>query len=261
MSQNKLLFAIPAHESNDCLIDTINNIEKFNPNIICYFVLYISPLFVDFNPDLFKRDNIVISTNLRKHFGYKYESQLESLIRAYTIAKNVFLDFEYVTIFHTSQLFVKYGYYNYIKQYDFSYKEKQFDEPLPERYHPILHFKLFENLIEDYNNLDEYCYQMVECGFYKKEIFDYIESCCYNFNIDLTSINNFFNYTPVEEVIIPTLANIYGKLNKSNIGKNTLKFPISLNDSYTLDDTEFSIKSVPREINHPIRVFLRGREI
>ena len=30
----KVLFIIPAHEGNDCLEDTINNIKKFNTELI-----------------------------------------------------------------------------------------------------------------------------------------------------------------------------------------------------------------------------------
>jgi hypothetical protein len=254
-----VLFLIPAHENNACLVDTINNIQKFNSNITCYFILYISPFFKDFDDTLFASENIVITYNLRTHYGNKYESQLESLIKSYTIGKQKFKTFDYITIFHTSQLFVKYGYYDYIKNYDFSYKESKYEEPLPERYYPLLNFNLFEYLMEDHTNADKYSYQMVESGFYKKEIFDFIEFSCYNFCKDLSSINDFFNYTPIEEIIIPTLANIYGKLNNSAIGKNTLKFPIDLNFDYILDDTEFSIKSIPRDINHPIRQYVRNK--
>jgi hypothetical protein len=257
---NKVLFIIPAHESNECLVDTVGNILKYNPDVECYFVIHVTQSFKDFDDTLFVNNkNVVVAKYLDNRTGNKYESQLESLIKSYTYAKSKFNDFDYVKIFHTSELFVRYGFYDYIKNFDYGYKEPHQEEPLPQRYHPIIEMEYFKDTLQDYQNPNSYRYQMVESGFYSKFIFDYIEKCVYNnLKVNLSKLNSFFNYTPIEEIVIPTLsvfcANVYG----FKQGKNVLKFPIDPNVLFQLEDNHFTVKSVPRDINHPLRVSVRN---
>jgi hypothetical protein len=257
---NKILFIIPAHESNECLVDTVNNILKYNPDVECYFVIHITRSFADFNDTLFVNNrNVVVAKYLDDRSGNKYESQLESLIKSYTYAKTKFSDFDYVKIFHTSELFVRYGFYDYIKNYDLSYKEPEHEEPLPQRYHPIMEMGAMRHILQHYQDPNSYRYQMVEAGFYSKFVFDDIEDCVYNsLSVPVDKLNSFFNYTPIEEIVIPTLSIATKNFYKLKQGKNVLKFPINPDEAFTLEDNHFTVKSVPRNIDHPLRVSIRN---
>ena len=259
MEKVNILFIIPAHESNECLLDTINNVIQYNPDVKCHFVIHITQSFKDFDDTLFKdMENVYITKHLDNRRGIKYESQLESIIKSYSYAKTKVSNFEYVKIFHTSELFVKYGFYDYIKNYDFSYKGPEGEEPLPQRYHPIIELAAFRHVLKDYQNPDSYRYQMVESGFYSKFVFDVIESTIYNdLTVSVDKLNNYFNYTPIEEIVIPTLSISAKNYFNLKQGKNVLNFPIDTNN-FTMLPHQFTVKSVPRDINHPLRVKVRG---
>ena len=70
-------------------------------------------------------------------------------------------------------------------------------------------------------------------------------------------LNNYFNYTPIEEIVIPTLSISTKNFFNLKQGKNVLNFPIDTND-FTMLPHQFTVKSVPRDINHPLRVKVRG---
>lgn len=248
----RILFIVPTHENNECLLDTVQNIKNYNPDVHCLIAIQVNRHFKDFSDGMFSiLEDVLIQKDDSNTSGYKYESQFEPLIKTYAKAKRHFQNFEYVVIFHTSQLFVREGFYNYIKDYDTSFDERS--DQLPNRYHAIFDMKLFENLMEDYRNLANYFYQGIELAFYKKEVFDFIESESKKFPLSVSQINNYFTHTPIEEVIIPTLA-----VMKSNkIGRNVIKWLNDPMEDYKLEDSHFSIKSIPRDINHPVRMKFR----
>jgi hypothetical protein len=241
----KLLFIITAHENNDCVEDTINNIKKFNVDIEPLIAIHISEKFTTFDEQRFSNlQNVIFIRNQAKTFDSKWESQLLPILRTYQYAKKQFSeDFEYVKIFHTSELFVRHGFYDYIKNFDTSFDTRT--DQLPERYFPIFDMGLFTKEETIY-------YQGVELGFFSKEIFEYIVEDCNKFPISIEEVNNFFNYTPVEEVIIPTIAMKYAK----RIGRNVTVIKMNIED-INLTGTLFTLKSVPRDINHPVRIKIK----
>jgi hypothetical protein len=256
----RLLFIIPVHENNDCLMDTINNVTKFNADSDCYFVLNIAGSFVDFDaPRFLDLANVFVGRNLDQRRGYRYESQLESYIKAYTLAKQHIKDFDYVKFHHTSELFIKHGFYNYIKHYDFAYKDKNLEEPLPQRYYKIIELGTFKDVIDNYHIPDSYRYQLVEAAFYSKFVFDFIEDYVYNkLHTDVGSLNKIFDYTPIEEIVIPTLSIECAKKHSLRQGNNVLQYAIDI-FNVKLEPWQFSIKHVPRDYNHPLRQEMRRK--
>lgn len=254
----KILFIIPAHESNDCLYDTIENVKKFNHDVDCYFVLSIAQSFRDFDaPRFLNIPGVFVGRNLDQRGGKRYESQLESYIKSYTLAKKHVNDFEYVKFHHTSELFVKTGFYDYIKNYDFAYKDSSFEEPLPTRYHPIVSLGTFKEVIDDYEKYESYRYQLVEAAYYSRFVFDFIEDIVYNrLKTDLTSLNNYFNYTAIEEIVIPTLAIECAKKFNLKQGDNVLLFAVDI-ANYELNSNQFTLKHVPRQYDHTLRKKMR----
>lgn len=242
----RLLFIVTAHENNDCVEDTINNIKKFNTDVEPLIAIHASEKFVDFDEQRFSNTrNVIFTRNQAKTFNSRWESLLLPILKTYNYAKYAFgSNFEYVKVFHTSELFVRHGFYDYIKDYDTSFDPRT--DALPERYHPIFDMGLFKRT-------DHIYYQGVELGFFSRDIMDYIEHVCFNeFPVSCEDINNFFNYTPVEEVIMPTLAISYA----SRVGRNVNVMKPDI-ENINLEGSLFTIKSVPRDINHPVRVKVR----
>mgnify|MGYP003340540144 CR=1 FL=1 len=241
----KVLFIIPAHESNDCLEDTIQNIIKFNTDIEPLFAIHVNVGFHDFDGQRFSKRNTIFMHCEDKMAGIKYESQLSPLLRTYKRAKYAFgNDFKYVKIFHTSELFVRHGFYDYIKDYDTSFDPRT--DELPHRYWPIFDLGVFDHD-------DDVYYQGVELGFFSKEIMDHIETFCYEKSpISCERLNELFNYTPIEEVIMPTIAMRHAKRVGRNV--NVMKPDI---ENINLEGTLFTIKSIPRNVNHPVRIKVR----
>lgn len=247
----KILFIIPVHESNDCIEDTINNIKKFNTDVEPLFALHVNIGFTNFDESRFTQNNVVFMHCQDKMRGTKYESQLSPLLRTYKLAKSVFGDnFEYVKIFHTSELFVRHGFYDYIKDYDMSFGVRT--NELPKRYWPIFEMKLFHDVLGE-NFQDKVFYQGVELGFFSKELFDIIEDVSYNkMTVRCEELNKFFSHTPIEEVVMPTIGMNFAKRIGGNV--NVMKPDI---ENINLEGSLFTIKSVPRDINHPVRVKVR----
>jgi hypothetical protein len=254
----KFLFIVPAHENNDCLADTVENIIAYNPDVEPYIVVYLAPSFQDFDTARFKKyKNLIVLKGLRRHFGHKYESQFESIIRCYRIAKLRFgTGFDYVQAHHTSQLFAQLGYGAYAK--DFDYCRDQNQDRLPNHYHALLQNNLLAKFF-DSTLAENYDYQMIETTFYSGRLFDLIDDAVETFPFTLGQITDIFHHTPVEEVLIPTLARYFSEKNGFNISTDlTLNWMADqLVEDFTMKDHQFTIKSVPRDIDHPVRVKLR----
>ena len=120
----RLLFIVPCHENNECLLDTISNIKKFNSNDEVFICIKINTTFEDFNPELFLLENVVTFSDKFGNHAKKHGSQFMAIINSYKFAKSQFGEFDYVTIFHTSQLFIKHGYSTYIRDFDTSIKKE-----------------------------------------------------------------------------------------------------------------------------------------
>jgi hypothetical protein len=124
----KILFLIPVHEKNEIVEDTIRNITSYNPNDECFFTLIVNEEFQDFDEQKFSllKNVLVVKRTVSSTLESlkKYISQIKYLIYSYSLSKEKF-NFDYVVVFHTSQLFVKKGYSDYIKNYDTSLRPRE----------------------------------------------------------------------------------------------------------------------------------------
>ena len=256
----KMLFIVPVHENNECLWDTLNNITKYNPDIEPLFAVYVSDFFRDFDEaGLLERfPNALVTRRLRQHFNYRYESQIESLIKTYRIAREHFKEFDYAMVFHTSQLFVRQGFADYIKNFDYAYTDYVAEPKLPNRYHALIWNKVFINYFPDIGDQENYEYCVVESMFFKKTVLDWIEMQFNKLPFDLSVFTREFAHTPVEEIVIPTLAAQAQKQLGLERSEGILHFhgPIETMPE-ELQPSHFTIKSVPRALDHPLRIFAR----
>lgn len=326
----KILFLIPVHEKNEIVDDTIKNITKYNFNDDCYFCLIVNTMFKDFDYNYFSSiKNVIITEREYREVKIsklqKYITQIKALIESYIFVRDK-IDFDYVVVFHTSQLFVKTGYSEYIKNYETSLRprewylknrffipyekwtleenfwgdtltnlhkfignnvnwninfekkfkpntlidemSKSYETKFPYAFTPIFEMQALKNVLPDYRDMNFYHYQCIEESFYKKDIFDYVtETILNNLTLSLEDLSMFFGYANIEEIIIPTLSTFKSKF----IGNNTLYWIENFNEnkSYSqwldilenkLEKYHFTVKSVPREIDHTLREITREKK-
>jgi hypothetical protein len=276
-----ILFSIPVHEHNDVVRNTIANAKKYNPDSA--FVLHVSAGFRDFDPAIADIDNVFINpTRFATVHGH---SQVPVHITNYIHAYNCGINFDYLTMMHTSEMFIKSGMHNYIKQFDYSLWFDRKSQPRVGAWPPwVVSFrdKIFKDLFDPYDP-SYYLGNMIEGNFFKKELFHKIvEWTVNNYNV----MDMLWTYV-TEEIYFPTLANFFGgnkqfghpyccfhhkthyvdntqdvddiRANKlvtfwqpNNFVYNKIPFP-----SLHL----YSIKRINRELNDPIRAYINSLPI
>lgn len=255
----KILFYIPCHENNDCVYDTIQNIKKFTPNVEHCFCIHVNPVFHDFDYNRFSNIENVIITRFQTICYEKFESQLENIIKSYTKSKEVFGEFDYFCIFHTSQLFFKYGFEEYIKDYDFcgmsNYPiQDRFGYWIPNVLERLVQSGMFNRLFDNPLAPQNYVSMQAERLVYSKEVFDFIEKYCYTMTVPLESIAPKYVMC-TEELILPTLSYYYCRKNNKKIGEWYVKTDNTIDAG--MEDYFYAVKHVPRDMNHPLRVRIR----
>jgi len=272
-----ILFSIPVHESNQTVINTIENARKYNPD--CIFVLHVSKSFADFN--IGNIDGVLINPI---QFDTKHaHSQVSTHITNFIHACNCKINFTHFCILHTSEMYIKNGLNEYIKNLDYSLwftPETQFYEwnwpPLYNAYNS----RVFKNLF-DGQNYNNYLGNLIEGSFFSKELFLEIT----NWTIKNYDIINGMNVSySLEEVYFPTLSYHLGKgcdfghpvccfhhkthyvdniTDVDDLRKNKmvtfwqpnnfryLRIPFPGNNLY-------SIKRINRDLNDPIRSYINS---
>jgi len=212
----RILHCVPVHENNDVIIDLINNINKFTKNSI--IVLQPNLNFQTFDETIVEKyDNVYVNN---KRFNYKiFGNQLNLLLSNFEFSQQ--FDYDYFSIFHSNQLYIKSGLEKYISDCDmtmeyFPQVSDRFKES--EKLYPALS-QIPVN--ERFNN-------HAEGTVYKKELFEKI----YNFLKTETPLLIEKDIEALEETLLPTLA--YKFANKDKILQTSLLFADSP-DTNTLD--------------------------
>ena len=68
----KLLFIVTAHENNDCVEDTINNIKKFNTDVEPLIAIHTSEKFRDFDEERFSNIQYLKISVCMIHFCFEF---------------------------------------------------------------------------------------------------------------------------------------------------------------------------------------------
>ena len=139
----KNLILLNCHNAKDCLIDLIENIFKFNEDVC----IVINNGIPDDNLDDIKNEHIHV---IPRNNSYDYSSHFFSRIPLhidcwdYVVSNNI--ESEYVTIPSTNQLFIKSGFYDFMKNYQASYFGRIFHT----HYVNELYYKFPEDLVNNY---------------------------------------------------------------------------------------------------------------
>lgn len=191
------------------LNNNIGNYQRFVPG--CKIMMHVNSSYADFDPTTVNREGVYISP---KRFEFKHGGcQLAIILSMFKNAIDINLDFDYVIINHSGELYVKNGAYEYISKHEFGIWHSVDSEVKNEMieywdpYRSAMHElkcgnDLFENLFDPYKK-QNYCASHLEGSFYSRELFqkiyDWFDSI---YNID--DLNEWSFYA--EELMIPTVA-------------------------------------------------------
>jgi hypothetical protein len=274
-----ILFSVPVHENNDVVRDTLNNARKYNPG--CIFVLHVSLGFHDFDFSIGEYSDVLINP-IRFRTVHSRTSHVPLHFTNYIHAVNKQVNFNQVCILHTSEMFIKYGTEEYIKQYPYALWFGPNEQPRVDTWPPyIISFshKIFKGLF-DGNDPHNYVGNLIEGHWWNRELFEKM----YNWTIkhyDMMLID--WPYA-CEEVFFATLGHhlsenknygipycgFYNKIhyvndiNDINDIRENKDVVIWQNNNWTYMKVPFpsknlySIKRISRELNDPIRRYINS---
>jgi hypothetical protein len=218
----KLLIIAPVHDfsgngRNDAYVcdqgdpnliiqNNISNIKRFNDRVNILF--HVNKSFDRFDMNVSLIDDVYVSP-------YRFDvshgkSQLASLLITYKHALDAGIDFDYVTITHSGEMFVKEGALDYMQQSEFSAWFPPGNLPTLIGWKPYDMMRrylrngedLFCNLFDaqDYRN---YGASFVEGSFYTKDLFTKMYNW-FDYNYDIENLNS-LNFV-AEELMLSTIA-------------------------------------------------------
>lgn len=268
------LFSIPAHESTPIVKDTVDNIIKYVPDSL--IVIHAAQQFDDFDSTVFNNYKNVIVNPLRFK-TVLHESQLHLHLTNLLAAYNQGTPFDYFTVFHTNQMFVKPGFDEYIKQHEYS---AWADLDTFARVASANDYRMHKSRMDDFFGVGSYngvSALLAEGSFYSRKLIDTIFELCRS-RRTFTEMNV---PTNIEETIPVTLAlhltdqKGYGRPTALWMGNTpithtivndviqnkpvTQEYEDHTNNTKTISsDCLFSIKRIPRDINNPLRQYING---
>jgi len=274
-----LLFSLPIHENNENVRDTIANVQKYNPG--CWVVLHVSAAFSDFDRSI-KEIPRVLMNRVRFHTKHSQTSHVPLHFTNYQFAVDHGVDFDYVVILHTSEMYIKFGAENYIKNYEYSLWFDQEHQPRSSSWPPMYLSKqnrVFRELF-DANNSYNYLGNLIEGNFWHRNLF---ESMVQWSKQHYSILDMGWNYAS-EECYLPTLAHHLSKtknfgrpINAFHHREHYINDPIDVEDIRANKDIVFwqtnnwvynkvpasslntySIKRINRDINDPIRRYINS---
>lgn len=290
----KVLFSIAVHERSDVVVDMLNNINRFVPD--CLVVLHVANNLEIFLEDNLRKNVFINSCKIKTGFmdGTLFFVHSENVRFA---CKNK-LQFDYVCFFGSNQLFVKYGFSNYlINNHISSSRPSNISELDPQiilaksdtflskmlpnyalkKCSPEGSVYRTSNIVtelqkfwsdETYNRILRVVYQ-TNSGFVLRKIFRNYSRlvrkyCPFFIDFLVPKHIRFFTYAS-EEVYFPTMSKNEGSYINSYCfipwSRSTLNVTIS--DIKIINESDdykgiFSVKRVNREYNDPVREYIRN---
>lgn len=202
-------------DPNLIIRNNLDNIFKFNSNV--EVVIHVNKSFDEFDDSIGTLDHVHVNPK-RYHVlhpivnGSKVaHSALTSYLTSYKHALDLGLEFDYVTIVHSSEMFVKPNCLAYMQQSEYSgwHPPRQEKDLFRTAVYPVFmntlktqNRDLFCGLFDPLDPLN-YGVGQVEGSFYTKELFTRIYNW-FDSHYDIETLNQWNIYA--EEIMIPTLA-------------------------------------------------------
>lgn len=274
MNNYKILFSIPVHEKLEVVLDQLMNVFTLNPD--SGVVLHLSPAFdyqnskislLQFNSILRQigGDVIINPQSVRTGFFDIIQAHISNFKYASSVC-----EFEYFALLASNELFIKNGLIDYVKNYDSGVNDGIIPVTSKTRTGKSAHKdQVLHRILDDMNSKDIY-WSQIEGSFYKSEIFN--QMC--------KEIEKFFDYRTIgpndlyarEEVYFPTVFwGLFKQQDNLSIstkgmftyvpwGRLTLSVSLAEVIKYAEKSSNiFCVKRVARNLNDPIRIYIRQR--
>jgi hypothetical protein len=249
-----ICFNILVHESNECILNLIQNIKKYVLSPL--FILHVNPSF-SFNSNIFSDiENLYINS---KRYDYKYyDTQIGIINSNYQYLIDNHIQFDYFVIIPSNSLCVKTGLENYISKFDAGFYHRKHDGTYGKLFKNEYTFPIFKKY-PDMQTEMKYISNVDGC-FFKKDIYQKIYEMTkdtYDPNIRIPCHHEEFLY-PILLEYLETTKNI--KLSDSICYINLSNLSVNINEiESTIKNPEhYFVKRVPRIINHPIRKYINS---
>lgn len=273
MQKSKILFSIPVHEKLEVVLDQLINIRTLNPDSCV--VLHLSPVFDYVHSalplDEFKRITktiggvIINPVSVRTGFFDIIQAHIANFNYALTV-----LDFEYIALLASNEMFVKPGLYDYIKNYDAGVDYCVIPTTTKARIGKCAFEDPELRGMLDELKTDEICRSQIEGSFYRKDVFK--EMCeIINRHFDYRHLTKEDLYAREEVYFSAVFWGLYKDNNTISVSVkgmftfvpwNRFSLFVNLSEAKKLSENDsnlFCIKRVDRTINDPIRIFLRQK--
>lgn len=196
-----ILFSMPVHESNPAVWDTISNARRYNPGAL--FSIHVSAGFSDFDDSIGKEPDIVINP-IRFNTIHARTSHVPIHLTNFKHALDRGMSFDRVCVLHTSEMFVKPGLYEHIRNYVYSLWFTEVDQPRTSVWPPFwvsYRHRIFGNLF-DGNDMRNYLGNLLEGHWWSRDLFQ----AMYDWSDKAYGISNMLWPYAAEECYFPTLS-------------------------------------------------------
>ena len=274
-----ILFSAPVHESNPVVINTLNNVRKYNPG--CIFVLHVSTGFKDFDFSVGNAQDVLINP-IRFHTIHSGTSHVPLYFTNYKHAVDCGAKFDYICPLHTSEMFIKFGLEDYIKNYEYSLWFNENTQPIEMAWTPLrisYQHKIFKDLFNS-NNIHNYLGNLIEGNWWKRELFEKM----FQWTKQRYNIMDMAWGYPCEEVYFNTLSHHLSDTKNYSHPYNCFHHKTHLVDNFKdVDDVRdnkmstfwqpnnwtyqkvpfpsknlYSIKRIGRKLDDPIRMYINS---
>ena len=251
----KILITLLVHESNDCIIDLIENINKFIKDPI--IVLHVNPEFKDFQIEKYnEKYNVYINPN---RFIYRYyDTMIGHHLSNINYILSIGITFEYVIFLASNVLFIKKNIENYIKDYDCGFFNIRPYNEVCKQYDFINYKNTLKKLREKIPSLGEFKYiSNIEGTFMNNSIYQKT----YEILKDIY-LPNEYNDTHQEEFVFPLLLSHFtNNLSNGICYFDLKKVKLDIYDiNYVLEKHSdyYCVKRISRDINDSARLYIKN---
>lgn len=247
-----LIVLICFHENKECLLDQILNIKKFNGKNVAIIVSNGS----NENLDDIKTQTSVFVIDRKQQMSERFGTIIPLHLELFDFIKEFEITATHILLLASNQLFVRHGFYGFMKQFDFGYCGREVPDTnyfgfwLENPRNPTFN-KLMEKIGAEFFTLQSNHDGM----FFKFEIFkdmiEYFEpyrNTCEPHHHEefmyISYLNKFYDKSNAVEF------SSYNCFNMVDLDEERVKNAINSN--------QFIVKRIPRDINNPTRIYIRN---
>lgn len=196
-----VLFSMPCHESHEAVNINISNLRRFN-GLQHPVMIHADAKWNEFDAERVDFSDIYV--NPRRYMTQHAHSQITTHISNYLAAVEQGIEFDYIAIFHSSEMFVKRGMHDHIARHDYSLWFTPDNQPKDFGWPPLrnaIEMNLFKDLFPA-NAVDNYLGNLLEGSWWSRDMFkEIVDWTLFHYDLDDLQLS-----WAAEECFFPTLS-------------------------------------------------------